>query len=193
MAGWRVVSFDRAAGRGICTSGVGTVAFDASVAIVDDFVVGEEVDVTLRPLASAQGGYEVLRIAPTSFRPPFAASRIAAQTAEIDRWIAELVGRRVTLARVEDGDVLLEVEDDTYQPRRALVFASASMIQMPMEIDALAILHAFASRDVAQAAPELVRHWPPLADEDVVFRLDPERFGQAPAYVVARAVRLARL
>lgn len=43
--GWRIATFDRAEGRGTITSDLGTLAFDAAVALVDDLVVGEEVEV----------------------------------------------------------------------------------------------------------------------------------------------------
>ena len=79
MPNWRITAFDRTLARGICTSGIGALPFNASVALVDDFVLGEEVDVSLRRLPDGSAAsYEVTRIVPTGWRSPFTAPSVSA-------------------------------------------------------------------------------------------------------------------
>jgi len=190
MAGWRIVSFDRARGQGVCASGVGTLAFDAHVARVDDFTVGEGVDVSLR---AVPGGFEVIAIAPTTWRAPFHAKRRVSLVAQLDAIAAQIARRRVWLHRFEDELLALQVEDDTYSPERALVFAGARYVMLPTELDEVVALHAFAMADVAREAPALVAHWPTIGADETVFRLDPRAFGQPAAYVVAVSIGLQPL
>ena len=100
-------------------------------------------------------------------------------------------GRRAWLTTTEDDVVRIQVEDDSYRPQRALVFAGAIFVQCPTEIDTIATIHAFAPADVLQLVPELGRHWPAIPANCTVFRIDPQRFGDAAAYVIARSIGLA--
>lgn len=193
MPGWRITSFDRALARGTCASGVGTLSFDASVALVDDFAIGEEVDVSLRPRSGGTAPHEVTRIAPTNWRVPFTAPTLPGLRAEIDRFFPEIAGRRAWLVGGDDECVRIGVEDDTYRPMRALAFGGPAFVQCATELDSIAAMHAFAPADVAHVAPELVRHWPAIPDGCAVFRIDPPRFGDAAAYVIARSVALVPL
>jgi hypothetical protein len=189
VGNWCIASFDRELARGTIVSGLGSLPFDAAVATVDDFVIGEEVSVSLRPNPRAAGGYDVTRVAPVSFRQPFEARDVGPLAAEIEAWLGELRGRRAWIAGVEDGEVELRVEDDTYRPERAIRFDGVVMIQGPLEIEAIGALRVYATRDVEQAVPELVRHWPALPERCVVFRVDPMAFG-APLYLAGEGVRL---
>jgi hypothetical protein len=189
LAGWSIASFDRALARGTIVSNLGTLPFDAAIATVDDFTIGEEVEVALRPSPRSTAGYEVTRVAPVSFRAPFEAQTVAAIAAEIEGWVHHVRGRRVSIAGVEDGDVRLRVEDDTYQPERALLFSGVVMVQGPLEIDAIGAVRVYAIGDVAHVAPELVRYWPHIPERCVVFRVDPMGF-EAPLYLAGEGVRL---
>ncbi len=190
MPGWRIASFDRIAARGTIT-GVGTLSFDASVALVDAFEVGEEVDVALRASHGGPQPYDVLRIAPTGYRTPFVAPSLDAIAETIDPWRQDVIGRRAWIAGTDDGELHVRVEDDTYRPERALVFAGCVAVQGPLEIEELAAIHVFRLGDVQRLAPELFRHWPPVPASCVIFRLDPARFGQGCLYVVAASVALS--
>ena len=189
MSGWRIASSDRVLARGTIRSGVGTLTFDASVASVDDFQVGEEVTVSLRRDPQSPTGYEVTRISPVAYRTPFEAESFAPLCDEIARWPRDLIGRWAWIGGVDDGDVRLCVEDDSYQPARAIVFGGVVMIQGPLELEALGAIRVFRTSDVLHAAPELARHWPPIPERCVVFRVDPVGFG-APLYVAAERVQL---
>lgn len=191
MPGWRIVSFDRIAGRGTITSGVGTLSFDASVALVDAFVIGEEVDVTLRASHGGSQPYDVLRIGPKGYRTPFVAPSLDVIAQTIDPWRQDVIGRRAWIAGADDGELHLRVEDDTYRPERALVFAGCVAVSGPLEIEELAAIHVFRLADVQNLAPELFRHWPPVPPRCVIFRLDPARFGAGCLYVVAESVALS--
>ena len=191
MPNWRITAFDRTLARGICTSGIGALPFDASVALVDDFTLGEEVDVSLRRLPDGKGAsYEATRIAPTGWRSPFTAASISVAGTAIEHFLPSVVGRRAWLATAEDDGLCIQVEDDSYCPQRALVFAGVIFVQCPTEIDAIATIHAFAPAEVLRLAPELVRHWPAIPETCTVFRIDPQRFGDAAAYVIAHSIAL---
>lgn len=196
MTGWKIASFDRVLGAGTITSGVGTLAFDASVALVDAFEVGEVVDVSLRASSVGQA-YDVLRVAPSGFRRPFEAPSHQAIAEAIAGWSHEVVGRRAWLGGVEEDALSVRVEDDTYRPERAMVFGGCVTVQGPPEIDEIGAIHVFRMADVARLQPELVRAWPaphrPEANARcVVFRVDPVRFGAGCLYVVAEGVTLMR-
>ena len=192
MPNWRITAFDRTLARGICTSGIGALPFNASVALVDDFVLGEEVDVSLRRLPDGSAAsYEVTRIVPTGWRSPFTAPSVSAPGTAIEHFLPDVTGRRAWLTTTDDDVVRIQVEDDSYRPQRALVFAGAIFVQCPTEIDTIATIHAFAPADVLQLAPELGRHWPAIPANCTVFRIDPQRFGDAAAYVIARSIGLA--
>lgn len=66
---WRIAAWSRAEARGEIESALGRLPFDASVADVDDFDVGEAVEVRLAP---AGDSWRVLRLWPDvpRFRPP---------------------------------------------------------------------------------------------------------------------------
>ncbi|MCB9634168.1 MAG: hypothetical protein H6721_18760 [Sandaracinus sp.] len=185
---WRVVSFDRALARGTIRSDLGTLPFDASVALVDDFFVGEEVEVSLRPEAGHPVGYVVTRVVPLAFRPPFAVPALEELTRQLE--VGKLIGYRAWVAMSDEDEVRLRVDDDSYCPTRTLVFRGARMFQGPLELESLGALQAFRASDVAESLPELVRHWPTLPERCVVFRIDPVEFGAAAIYVAAARVDL---
>lgn len=185
MAGWRIAAFDRARGRGRIASGVGTLEFDASVALVDDFRVGEEVDVTL---VARGASFDVASIQPHGFRAPFDAVTASAAPA-LAEIFEQVRGRCARIERADEDFVALEVDDDTYRPRRRLVFERPCFVAAPMEIE-IAALHAFDPAVVARAAPALATLWPRLPDPMQLFRLDPPRFGEGALLVIARSIAL---
>lgn len=182
MAGWRITSFDRAEGRGTCASGIGELPFDASVAVVESFEVGEEVDVTLRPNGT---GFEITHVRPFGFRAPFEAPR-ASRAPDLGGILEEVHGRGCWLesADASEETITLGVDDDSYRPARWLVFRGAIWIQMPISLE-IDRMYAF-DPEAAGAA----RAWPSAPPDAVLFRLDPFRFGQAPALILARTIAL---
>lgn len=184
MAGWRITSFDRAEGRGTCASGVGELPFDASVALVDSFEVGEEVDVTLRPNGTS---FEILRIEPHGFRAPFDASA-APHAPDLGSILRDVHGRSCWLERADasEEEIVLGVDDDTYQPARRLVFRGALRIQMPLSLE-IDRMHAFDPEALGASVP---RAWPRAPRDALLFRIDPFRFGEPHALILARTIAL---
>lgn len=184
MAGWRITSFDRAMGRGTCASGTLELPFDASVALVDSFAVGEEVDVTLRPDGAS---FEVTRIQPHAFRAPFDAPT-APHAPDLGRILSEVHGRSCWLAGADasEEEIVLGVDDDSYQPARRLVFRGALWIQMPLSLE-IDRLHAF---DPEAAAASVPRAWPRAPRESLLFRIDPFHHGEPHALILARTIAL---
>lgn len=190
MPAWKIASFDRVLARGTIACDLGTLVFDANAAVVDDFVIGEEVVVTLSPNPKKEGGYDVTRIAPVKYRAPYEAKLVAPIAEAIDAWVIEVLGRHAWIDRVEDDCLYLRVEDDSYRPERWVVFGGVVMIQGPPEIEEIGAVRAFGPSDVLRASPELARHWPTIPDHCVVFRVDPIGFAGAALTVAASEVRL---
>lgn len=190
MVAWKIASFDRALARGTITCDLGTLVFDAGVAVVDDFVIGEEVVVRLSPNPKREGGYDVMRIAPMKYRAPYEAALVRPIAEAIDAWVIDVLGRRAWIDRVEDDCLHLRVEDDTYRPERAIVFGGVVMIQGPPEIEEIGAVRAFGPSDVLRAAPELARHWPAIPDRCGVFRVEPIGFADTALTVAASTIQL---
>jgi hypothetical protein len=189
MPAWKIASFDRVLARGTISCDLGTLPFDANAARVDDFVIGEEVVVSLSPNPKREGGYDVTRIAPVKYRAPYEAELVAAQADAIDAWVVDVIGRRAWLGTIEDCVVHLRVEDDTYRPERAIVFGGVVMIQGPLEIEEIGAVRPYGPTDVLRAAPELARHWPAIPDHCVVYRVEPIGFAAA-LTIAAASIRL---
>lgn len=186
MSAWRVTSWDRALARGTITSSVGTLPFDASVADVDHFHVGEEVEVSLQP---AGASWVVTRIAPVSWRPPGSPPPRADLQPTIEKVRLLVRDRTLCLRGLEDDELLvIDVLPESYEDEHTLVFGGCVFVQMPPELRDCASVSAFAGDDFGRAHPELSRHWPVLGPERTVFRFEPREFGQCAGYVVALAL-----
>jgi hypothetical protein len=129
--GWRIVAWSREQGRGRIESDVGVLDFDGHVAMVSDFVVGEEVEVSLEPRGDS---YVVRRIWPASPPPPLPAPDEVPESWRpvIDELSRALSGsdRAVELAAFDQGALRLVVHDQR-SVRVELVLAEVEYLQLP--------------------------------------------------------------
>lgn len=140
--GWTVKSWDRQRGRGVIVSDqLGELAFDGAAALVDDFRVGELVEIELEQRAT---GLHVKRIWPDDprFVPPddipqgapaldrAVAARVAAALAQVPIC---LDFRVVSLER----DLVVEGDDDgfAYGHRVQIRFRGVEYLELPMAWD----------------------------------------------------------
>jgi hypothetical protein len=187
VAGWKVQSWDRALGRGTVVSAIGTLDFDASIALVDDFVTGEEVDVALAPAA---GSFRVTRIAPSHWRE-IETSVGLDLGGEIEKINHVLYDRDATVGGLDsDGKLEIELSVDTYTPAISVVFEGCSFVQLPLELPHLSQLKAFRADVFVREHVELTKPWPGLPPNATVFRLEPRHFRDAAGYIVAGRVSL---
>ena len=154
--------------------------------MVDDFLLNEEVDVELAP---KEGSYRVLRIAPSAWRDVTAMGSVG--SGELDEINAVVGGREAVVVGVDrDGTLEIELSVDTYAPRVSLMFEGCCFFQLPLELPELRQVSAFAPDVFVGAQGELTKRWPVLPAGSTVFRLEPVRFRDAAAYVVAQRARL---
>jgi hypothetical protein len=187
VPGWKIKSWDRALGRGTVVSAIGTLDFDASIALVDDFVIGEEVDVALAPAA---GSFRVTRIAPSHWRE-IETSVGLDLGGEIEKINQVLYDRDATVRGLDSDDRLeIELAVDTYAPAISLVFEGCFFIQLPLELPLLSQLKAFPVDAFVREHAELTKPWPLLPPNATVFRLEPRHFRDAAGYIVAGRVSL---
>ncbi|MBL8741011.1 MAG: hypothetical protein JNK04_07960 [Myxococcales bacterium] len=187
MPGWKIKSWDRASGRGTIVSAIGTIDFDASVALAADFVLDEEVDVALAPNGDS---YCVTRIAPSRWRE-ISPSASLALGSELEKINAELFDRDATVVSLDrDGRLEVELSVDTYAPEMFLVFEGCQFIQLSVELPRLGQLRAFAPDVFVREHKELTEEWPALPSNTRVYRLEPRHFRDAAGYVVAVRVSL---
>jgi hypothetical protein len=167
--GWRIKSWDRSLGRGLVTSEqAGDLSFDGHVALVDDFVVGEPVELELR---RDNGKYVVVRLWPDD--PRFVPSVQSSQHApalkdNIERDAAGLVSKTDGLfdfrISLHGDDLLIEGDDDAfaYGPLLVLTLRDVGYIELPrmwsgksirladtVERDHLATRHELTDRTIA--------------------------------------------
>jgi GNAT superfamily N-acetyltransferase len=142
--GWFVKSWDRARASGVITSDeLGDLTFDGSVALVDDFVAGEPVEIELDRLGG--GGYRVRRIWPDDprfvapaqarsaappLRPELAAAAGAALAHADGSLDYRIVGR--------GADVLVQGDDDQFadnRPQVELRLRGVDYLELPARWD----------------------------------------------------------
>ncbi len=169
------------------TSAVGTLPFDGAIATVDDFHVGEEVAVSLRPSGSS---FDVIAVVPVVWRrpdtpPPLEALRTT--TSAIDRVVR---GRGISLGSYAEDALTIDVDVDSYAPPQRVVFSAVAFLQIPSRMDEVAALSAFDGEAFVANDAALVQAWPKLARGAIVFRFEPASFGESAGYVVARSVTL---
>jgi hypothetical protein len=187
VPGWKVKSWDRALGRGSVVSAIGTLDFDASIALVDDFVIGEEVDVALRPSSDS---FRVTRIVPSHWRE-IETSASLDLAGEIEKINQVLCDRDATVGGLDsDGRLDIELSVDTYAPAISLVFEGCFFVQLPLELPQLSQLKAFRADVFVREHAELSKPWPGLPPNATVFRLEPRHFRDAAGYIVASRVSL---
>jgi hypothetical protein len=195
-AGWRVTSWSRERGRGSIESDVGVLPFDASVADVDDFAIGEQVAVSLR---RAGERFEVTRIAPKQFRsllPPSLDAPLPrawrAALRKLDKLLAEGL-YRVEIRALREQRLELEiVHADWPPPHRpplgSAVFEGVTYIQLPTSFDYFMRVKAYPWAAVEAHRPEVLERL--SFDHDVeagsfLICFEPGPFGQMPGFVVA--------
>ena len=90
--GWQIVAWSRETARGVLSSEVGELPFDGHHADVDDFIVGEAVEVTLE---GEPGQWTVARVSPVRPPPPWIPERAPLPPGwdEAIRKLNELLGR----------------------------------------------------------------------------------------------------
>jgi len=137
--GWIIKSWDRERARGVIVSRqVGELAFDGAAALVDDFRVGERVEVTLERRGD---GFDVKRIWPDDPRfvprgevpstAPALARAVAWRVAGVLAGVpADLEFRVVTL----DGDLIVQGDDDAfaYGFQVEIRFRGVEYLELPM-------------------------------------------------------------
>ncbi len=144
--GWTIKSWDRERARGVIASRqLGELAFDGAAALVDDFRVGEPVEIELEQRAA---GLHVKRIwpddprfVPRSDLPPSApaldpglASRVATALARVP---GDLDFRVIRL----DGDLLVQGDDDAfaYGCLVEIRFHAVEYVELPIGWDGKAL------------------------------------------------------
>ena len=197
---WHIHTWDRALARGSITSPDSSARyeFDASVAMVDDFVVGEAVEIRLEKI---DGAPRVTWIAPVSARPNPASADTTPLPAELEAALREanrLLARDNALVRAThfDGTKLeLEVHKYDWPPPHGdilgrLTCDEVGYLQPPPAFEPEG------RRLVAYPWPHfelhnraLVRSWSAdpldLGDHRYVFAFESPEFGAFTAYVVA--------
>ena len=189
MSAWRIASWDRELARGTITSALGELSFDAAVAMVDEFRLGEEVEVSLRREGES---YVVTRIEPVAWRaPPAPAARVDHEP-ELARILSEARGRWLTVRGLdEDERLTIRIEPHSYEPSRSIVLVGCAFVQLATELDELASVSAYALGDFVRDCPDVAKHWPDLDPTFTVFRFEPRAFRAKAGYAVARGIRLA--
>jgi hypothetical protein len=141
-AGWKIKSWDRESARGVIVSPqVGDLAFDGAAALVDDFRLGEPVEIELEQRAT---GFHVKRIWPDD--PRFVPPRDLPQSAPaLKRAVASRVA--AALARIPDSfqfrvmslesDLIVQGDDDAfaYGHQVEIRFRDVDYVELPMGWD----------------------------------------------------------
>jgi hypothetical protein len=188
MSAWRIASWDRVLARGTIASEVGELPFDAAIAMVDHFDIGEEVEVSLRRDGAS---YVVTSIAPVAWRAPDApAPRI-----DHDAVLAEIAsvarGRSLTMRGLdEEGTLTIVIDAILHEPPASILLDGCIFVQLATELRDLAAVSAYAASDFVRDCPDVAKHWPALDPRLTVFRFEPHLFAEKAGYVVAYGIRL---
>ncbi|MEZ4329257.1 MAG: hypothetical protein R3B40_28775 [Polyangiales bacterium] len=113
MSGWKIIEWSQERARGRVESGAGVLDFDAAIADVDDFRVGESIELEL---VRDGATYRVLRIWPVAmrYRPPGdfgSADRLDSAHLEAFRAACRTLGGG-DAERIEQAYVRLSFDDD---------------------------------------------------------------------------------
>ena len=187
MGGWRVTAWDAVLARGTVESGVGALPFDAAVADVADFRLGEEVDVRL---VSRDGAFVVANVRPVGWRDPPAPTPRPDFGPLLDAMRAAIANRTISMSAFDGETLRLRIDPESYENERWLEFLGCVFIQMPFELEGVATVNAYASDDFARVSREVARHWPSLDAGLTVFRFEPTYFAAAAGYIVAHSARI---
>ncbi len=139
MASWKIVEWSRERARGVIASGIGRLPFDASVADVDDFVVGEAVGVKL---ARAGYSFRVLRLWPDV--PRFKAAHVnagipalsdeAARSANPALAALDLAGRTAYVEKLDEQALTMTVNRiSAYDRDTVATFVQPSYVELQIQ------------------------------------------------------------
>lgn len=197
--GWRITSWSREQGRGTIESDVGELPFDASVADVDDFTIGEQVNVSL---TRAGEQYEVTRVCPVSFRsllPPSPDAPLPGALPDalhaLDALLAAPLScaelRELRAQRLELEIIHSDSPPPLMPPLGSVVFEGVVYVQLPTAFDHFKRVTAWPWSAVQAHRPEILER---LSFDHAVeagsflICFEPESFGQMPGFVVATAM-----
>lgn len=133
-------------------------------------------------------GYRVTRVEPVAWRSPASPPPLASLAPEL-RAIQERLGGTSYPASVELAEERARLRIDAAR-RWTVVFGGVAFVQLALELD-VAGISAFPLEPFRQTPAAAT--WPraeAFPSGLVVFRIEPEQFGSAAAYVVARHVGL---
>jgi hypothetical protein len=192
--GWRISDWSRERGRGTITSDAGTREFDASVALVDDFVADELVDIVL------EHG-EVRRIQPRSARSPIASIEHvlpASWTTALEAVNATITDLdALVIVEASTARLRLEVHHTEWPPphapaRCSATFEGVEYIQLPTYSTSFARLTARLWANVLATRPRFIDAFPVdgVESDCVLVCFEPDEFGAACGFVIARSMRV---
>jgi hypothetical protein len=198
-AGWRIKSWSREQGRGSIESDVGVLPFDASIADVDDFTAGEQVDVSL---TRAGDGFEVTRIRPSSFRsllPPSLDAPLPRAWSAAIHELAKLLAEPLSCAEIRElREQRLELEiihsdwpPPLMPPLGSAVFDGVVYVQLPTSFDHFKRVTAWPWEAVRAHRPEILERLSfdhAVEADSFLICFEPESFGEMPGFVVATAM-----
>ncbi|HEY4175428.1 MAG TPA: hypothetical protein VGM90_01290 [Kofleriaceae bacterium] len=193
MSGWKIVEWSREKARGAIESNVGRLPFDGHVALVDDFRIGETVEIRLMNGA-------VTRIAPISARS--VVENIPANWPHYDKLLARFsshMGMGSDLVIVGAGGDRLELElwDHEWWPPSVpalakVTFHEVTYVQLEMRTERFSRITARAWGDVRNANPPWIRELSIGLDDvdtgEVLFVFEDDTFGARPGFVIASSV-----
>jgi len=140
--GWYVVEWSKERGRGSVESQVGRVEFDGAIAEVDDFVVGEPVQVELE---RAGDGYRVRRIWPSNLRLPGkdvdTSSTPALEKQLEEAILAEMAGKgtcfQYQVKSLVEQTLVLEGDDNRFEddPSDVIEITGVGYVALPVFFD----------------------------------------------------------
>ena len=136
---WWIAAWSRERGVGEVASGIGRLPFDAAIALVDDFEIGELVHVRLEPAGDT---WKVLSVAPDlpRFRPPATAEGTAPLDDGSVRACNEVIdacgqGDHSYFWRSQEAEATFEIRDrsDAYSATTRLVLSGVTYVEMSVE------------------------------------------------------------
>lgn len=190
--GWRIEAWSREHGRGRVASEAGSLELDAAVALVDDFVVGELVDIVLEHGRVRQ------------IQPRAARSSVGAVAEQLPRsWTQALAALRAQLGNgsalvvtaADEQRLTLEVrhaEQPQLRARCVATFDEVAYVQLAMRSTRFATVTARSWRDVYAARPRWLDTFSIELDDvepdDVLVCFESDEFGTVPGFVIARSM-----
>ncbi len=200
---WRVTSWSHDEGAGLIASEMGVLPIVRAGALVDDFVIGEEVDVVLEDAAH---GVVAGHVGPTKWREnalPLPAAALAELSAELQSTVASVTKvlgphARVQLALAEEDRISLEIHDCDWPPPLTpplgkLWFERVAYAKLPAFSEKFVAMSAVPWRVWSRARVKLLRYWSLSRDDvpegAVVFCFRPMLFDETAGYVIADTVK----